>query len=114
MGYRSSLNERSPFFFIPDIFGRNFSGFRTFGLQICRPSWYREHFGGGKLQIMDTWWQTETGCFLVSPLPITPLKPGSPKFPMQSMLSRSSNERTCNFILFSLHLLSFSFCSYGS
>jgi acetyl-CoA synthetase len=44
--------------------------------------WYRNNFGGGKLQIMDTWWQTETGCFLVSPLPITPLKPGSPTFPL--------------------------------
>ncbi|MBN1324521.1 MAG: acetate--CoA ligase, partial [Methanotrichaceae archaeon] len=44
--------------------------------------WYREHFGGGKLQIMDTWWQTETGTFLVSPLPITPLKPGSATFPL--------------------------------
>jgi acetyl-CoA synthetase len=42
--------------------------------------WYREHFGAGKLQIMDTWWQTETGTFLVSPLPITPLKPGSATF----------------------------------
>ncbi|HPT20272.1 MAG TPA: acetate--CoA ligase, partial [Methanothrix sp.] len=44
--------------------------------------WYRNNFGGGKLQIMDTWWQTETGCFLVSPLPITALKPGSPTFPL--------------------------------
>jgi len=44
--------------------------------------WYREHFGGGKCQIMDTWWQTETGTFLVSPLPITPLKPGSATFPL--------------------------------
>jgi acetyl-CoA synthetase len=44
--------------------------------------WYRNNFGGGKLQIMDTWWQTETGCFLISPLPITPLKPGSPTFPL--------------------------------
>ncbi|HQE87737.1 MAG TPA: acetate--CoA ligase, partial [Methanothrix sp.] len=44
--------------------------------------WYRQHFGGDKLQIMDTWWQTETGCFLVAPLPITPLKPGSPTFPL--------------------------------
>jgi acetyl-CoA synthetase len=42
--------------------------------------WYRNNFGGGKLQIMDTWWQTETGTFLVSPLPITPLKPGSATF----------------------------------
>ncbi len=44
--------------------------------------WYRNNFGAGKLQIMDTWWQTETGCFLVSPLPITPLKPGSPTYPL--------------------------------
>jgi len=44
--------------------------------------WYREHFGAGKCQIMDTWWQTETGTFLVSPLPITPLKPGSATFPL--------------------------------
>jgi acetyl-CoA synthetase len=44
--------------------------------------WYRKNFGADKLQIMDTWWQTETGTFLVSPLPITPLKPGSPTFPL--------------------------------
>jgi len=44
--------------------------------------WYRTHFGGGKLQIMDTWWQTETGTFVISPRPITPLKPGSPAFPL--------------------------------
>jgi len=42
--------------------------------------WYRKHFGSDKCQIMDTWWQTETGTFLVSPLPITPLKPGSATF----------------------------------
>ena len=47
--------------------------------------WYREHIGGGKLQIMDTWWQTETGCFLCSPLPITPLKPGSCTFGLPGM-----------------------------
>jgi len=44
--------------------------------------WYRKHFGADKCQIMDTWWQTETGTFLVSPLPITPLKPGSATFPL--------------------------------
>jgi len=44
--------------------------------------WYRKFFGADKCPIMDTWWQTETGCFLVSPLPITPLKPGSPTFPL--------------------------------
>jgi acetyl-CoA synthetase len=39
--------------------------------------WYREHFGAGKCQIMDTWWQTETGHFMITPTPAVPLKPGS-------------------------------------
>ncbi|MCD6338752.1 MAG: acetate--CoA ligase [Verrucomicrobia bacterium] len=39
--------------------------------------WYYEHIGGSRCPIMDTWWQTETGMFMVTPLPITPLKPGS-------------------------------------
>jgi acetyl-CoA synthetase len=39
--------------------------------------WYYKHIGNEKCQIMDTWWQTETGHFVISPLPITPLKPGS-------------------------------------
>ncbi|MEO0080995.1 MAG: acetate--CoA ligase [candidate division WOR-3 bacterium] len=49
--------------------------------------WYREHIGGGKLQIMDTWWQTETGTFMISPLPITPLKPGSATKPLPGILA---------------------------
>jgi acetyl-CoA synthetase len=39
--------------------------------------WYYKNIGGERCQIMDTWWQTETGHFVISPLPITPLKPGS-------------------------------------
>lgn len=39
--------------------------------------WYHEVIGKGKCPIMDTWWQTETGGFMITPLPITPLKPGS-------------------------------------
>lgn len=40
--------------------------------------WYREHVGGGRCPVVDTWWQTETGGILISPLPgATPLKPGS-------------------------------------
>jgi acetyl-CoA synthetase len=58
--------------------------------------WYREHIGRGELQIMDTWWQTETGTFLNSPLPITPLKPGSCTFPLPgydiSILDEEGNE----------------------
>jgi acetyl-CoA synthetase len=44
--------------------------------------WYYKHIGGERCQIMDTWWQTETGSFVISPLPITPLKPGSATKPL--------------------------------
>jgi acetyl-CoA synthetase len=44
--------------------------------------WYYKHIGKERCQIMDTWWQTETGSFVISPLPITPLKPGSPTRPL--------------------------------
>lgn len=39
--------------------------------------WYYKHVGKEKTPIMDTWWQTETGMFLISPLPTSPLKPGT-------------------------------------
>jgi acetyl-CoA synthetase len=39
--------------------------------------WYYEVIGNSRCPIMDTWWQTETGGFMITPLPITPLKPGS-------------------------------------
>jgi acetyl-CoA synthetase len=39
--------------------------------------WYHKHIGNGQCPIMDTWWQTETGMHLITPLPITNLKPGS-------------------------------------
>jgi acetyl-CoA synthetase len=40
--------------------------------------WYREVIGGGRCPIVDTWWQTETGMILISPLPgVTAGKPGS-------------------------------------
>jgi acetyl-CoA synthetase len=39
--------------------------------------WYYENIGGRRCPIMDTWWQTETGMHLITPLPINPLKPGS-------------------------------------
>jgi acetyl-CoA synthetase len=39
--------------------------------------WYHRVIGKGNCPIMDTWWQTETGMFIISPYPVTPLKPGS-------------------------------------
>ena len=42
--------------------------------------WWRKYVGGGFAPIMDTWFQSETGSQVIAPLPITPLKPGSPSF----------------------------------
>ncbi|MDX6506359.1 MAG: acetyl-CoA synthetase, partial [Gaiellaceae bacterium] len=40
--------------------------------------WYHEHIGGGRCPIVDTWWQTETGMIMLTPLPgVTTTKPGS-------------------------------------
>jgi acetyl-CoA synthetase len=45
--------------------------------------WYHTHVGGGRAPIVDTWWQTETGSILISPLPgVTTTKPGSATFPL--------------------------------
>jgi acetyl-CoA synthetase len=44
--------------------------------------WYHTHIGGGRCPVVDTWWQTETGMILITPLPgVTELKPGSATFP---------------------------------
>ena len=40
-------------------------------------TWFYTHIGRSKCPVLDTWWQTETGAILVSPMPISPLKPGS-------------------------------------
>ncbi|HVF12086.1 MAG TPA: acetate--CoA ligase [Actinomycetota bacterium] len=40
--------------------------------------WYRENIGGGQTPVVDTWWQTETGAIMITPLPgLSTLKPGS-------------------------------------
>jgi acetyl-CoA synthetase len=39
--------------------------------------WYHREIGKGRCPIMDTWWQTETGMFQITPVPSMPLKPGS-------------------------------------
>jgi acetyl-CoA synthetase len=45
--------------------------------------WYRENIGGSKAPIVDTWWQTETGMIMISPLPgVTAGKPGSAMTPL--------------------------------
>ena len=50
--------------------------------------WYHETVGGGRCPIVDTWWQTETGGHLISPLPgATPTKPGSCTFPLPGIIT---------------------------
>jgi acetyl-CoA synthetase len=45
--------------------------------------WYQQHIGGGSCPVVDTWWQTETGAIMISPLPgVTVTKPGSATFPL--------------------------------
>jgi len=49
--------------------------------------WYRENIGGGRCPVLDTWWQTETGCILISPLAgATPMRPGSSSFPFPGVV----------------------------
>ncbi|MCX6618429.1 MAG: acetate--CoA ligase [Acidobacteria bacterium] len=55
--------------------------------------WYQEHIGGGRCPIVDTWWQTETGMIMVSPLPgVTTTKPGSATFPLPGVRAEVVDE----------------------
>ena len=55
--------------------------------------WYHTYIGGGRCPIVDTWWQTETGMILITPLPgLTPLKPGSATFPFPGVQADVVNE----------------------
>jgi acetyl-CoA synthetase len=50
--------------------------------------WYHENVGGGRCPIVDTWWQTETGAIMISPLPgITQTKPGSATLPLPGIFA---------------------------
>jgi acetyl-CoA synthetase len=54
--------------------------------------WYHKNVGQERCPIMDTWWQTETGGFLISPIPVTPLKPGSATFPFPGVVPKIIRE----------------------
>ena len=50
--------------------------------------WYWTYIGGERCPVVDTWWQTETGSILITPLPgITPLKPGSATLPFPGIVA---------------------------
>ncbi len=54
--------------------------------------WFHFHVGQERCPIMNTWLQTETGGFLICPLPITPLKPGSPTLPFPGVVPKILRE----------------------
>jgi acetyl-CoA synthetase len=54
--------------------------------------WYYINVGKEKCPIMDTWWQTETGGYLISPFPVTPLKPGSATVPFFGVVPKVLRE----------------------
>lgn len=55
--------------------------------------WYREHIGGNQAPIVDTWWQTETGAIMISPLPgVTAAKPGSAQVPLPGISAKVVDE----------------------
>ena len=55
--------------------------------------WYRRHIGGDRCPIVDTWWQTETGGIMISPLPgATTTKPGSATFPLPGVSAEVVDE----------------------
>jgi len=63
--------------------------------------WYHEKIGGGRCPIVDTWWQTETGAIMISPLPgCTPIKPGTATMPFfgidAAILDEDGNECKAN------------------
>lgn len=50
--------------------------------------WYHDNIGGGRCPIVDTWWQTETGGIMITPLPgITAVKPGSASYPFPGIFA---------------------------
>jgi len=56
--------------------------------------WYWTYIGGERCPVVDTWWQTETGAILITPLPgITALKPGSATFPFPGIVADVVDEK---------------------
>ncbi len=54
--------------------------------------WYREHIGGDRCPIVDTWWQTETGAIMITPLPgATPTVPGTATRPFPGIVADIQN-----------------------
>jgi acetyl-CoA synthetase len=76
----------------------NLSGLRILGTvgEPINPEawmWYHTNVGGGRCPIVDTWWQTETGGHLITPLPgVTPTVPGSCTLPLPGIMAAIVDE----------------------
>ncbi|HVR44230.1 MAG TPA: acetate--CoA ligase [Thermoanaerobaculia bacterium] len=56
--------------------------------------WYQQNIGGGRCPIVDTWWQTETGAIMITPLPgLVPTKPGSATRPFPGIATEILDEQ---------------------
>jgi acetyl-CoA synthetase len=56
--------------------------------------WYHENIGGARCPVVDTWWQTETGAIMISPLPgLVPTKPGSATRPFPGIDAKILDQR---------------------
>ncbi|GAV26536.1 acetyl-coenzyme A synthetase [Carboxydothermus islandicus] len=79
--------------------GRDLSSLRLLGTvgEPINPEawiWYYENIGGGRCPIVDTWWQTETGMIMITPLPgVIPTKPGSATKPFPGVEADVVNEK---------------------
>ncbi|ABB15628.1 acetate--CoA ligase [Carboxydothermus hydrogenoformans] len=79
--------------------GRDLSSLRLLGTvgEPINPEawiWYHEHIGGGRCPIVDTWWQTETGMIMITPLPgVIPTKPGSATKPFPGVEADVVNDK---------------------
>jgi acetyl-CoA synthetase len=76
---------------------RNLSSLRLLGTvgEPINPEawrWYYRVIGKGRCPIMDTWWMTETGGFMITPLPCVPLKPGSATLPFPGIRAEVVDE----------------------
>ncbi|NYE56531.1 acetate--CoA ligase [Carboxydothermus ferrireducens] len=79
--------------------GRDLSSLRLLGTvgEPINPEawiWYHQHIGGGRCPIVDTWWQTETGMIMITPLPgVIPTKPGSATKPFPGVEADVVNDK---------------------
>jgi acetyl-CoA synthetase len=76
---------------------RDLSGLRLLGTvgEPINPEawrWYHRIVGKGRCPVMDTWWQTETGMFMITPVPSAPLKPGSATRPFFGQVAEIVDE----------------------